>query len=74
MRTIIGTCSCCGGRVSVPTVFMSVVPPVPTCESCGATQAAHGPVIQMQPAPPALRSRITFGSNTVRLHGGGSGG
>lgn len=48
--SVLGTCSCCGGRVTVPTVYMSVIPPTPTCESCGATTANHGPVIQMQPA------------------------
>lgn len=43
-RTI-GTCSLCGGPVTVPSVWMGVVPPTPTCSSCGAT--AHGPVIEM---------------------------
>lgn len=47
---VVGTCSICGGRVTVPLVFWSVVPPVPTCESCGAVEASHGPVIPMQPA------------------------
>jgi hypothetical protein len=50
-RNCIGTCSICGGRVSVPAAWMSVVPPVPTCESCGAVEAEHGPVIQMKPGP-----------------------
>lgn len=45
----IGTCSLCGGPVQVPTVWMGVVPPVPTCGSCGATKG-HGPVIDMVPA------------------------
>lgn len=46
-RTI-GTCSKCGGRVCVPTAYYSVNPPVPTCQSCGATRAQpHGPVIPM---------------------------
>lgn len=45
----VGTCSICGGAVVVPTVWMSIIPPVPTCSQCGATAAQHGPLIQMQP-------------------------
>ncbi len=45
----IGTCSLCGGPVSVPSMWMSIIPPVPTCGACGAVEAPHGPVIQMQP-------------------------
>lgn len=52
---IIGTCGLCGGRVTVPTVFMSIIPPTPTCESCGA-QVAEGPVLPMKPAP--VRRRV----------------
>jgi len=49
MNTV-GTCSICGGRVSVPLVWMGTHPPIPTCESCGAVQAnAYGPVIPMVP-------------------------
>ena len=45
----IGTCGRCGGRVSVPRVWMGTIPPTPTCESCGAIpREAHGPVIPMQ--------------------------
>jgi hypothetical protein len=51
MVTILGACSLCGGRVTCPTVFHSVVPPTPTCESCGAVAAQHGPVIEMAPSP-----------------------
>ncbi len=47
-RTI-GTCSICGGRVSEPVFFHSIVPPVPTCESCGAVAASFGPVVPMKP-------------------------
>ena len=44
----IGTCSLCGGRVVVPKVWHGVTPPVPTCESCGATKRPeYGPVIDM---------------------------
>ena len=46
---IVGRCSLCNGRVTVPTVFHSIYPPVPTCERCGATADADQnlPVIPM---------------------------
>jgi hypothetical protein len=48
-RTV-GTCSICGGRVTVPTVYMSVKPPRPCCESCGArAKQDFGPVVEMEP-------------------------
>lgn len=50
MNATVGTCSLCGGRVSVPSPWMGTIPPVPTCDSCGATAASHGPVIPMVPA------------------------
>jgi len=50
MKKILGTCSLCGGRVSIATVFMSVNPPVPCCEQCGAhPKDPHGAVIDMEP-------------------------
>lgn len=53
-RTI-GTCSLCGGAVTVPMVWMGVIPPTPTCSSCGAHRASHGPVIEMeQPYRPGV--------------------
>lgn len=51
----VGTCSICGGRVSLPSVWFGVIPPVPTCDSCGAIKADHGPVITMKP----LRQQTT---------------
>lgn len=84
MYQVIGTCSNCGGRVAVPSVWFGVIPPVPTCQGCGATAAGHGPVIPMK--PPGLRDGQTYtiGSGTGSgasiadwmrgLHGGGSGG
>ena len=52
-KRTIGTCGSCGGAVTMPTVFHSVVPPTPRCESCGSTPAvAHGPVIEMAPKVP----------------------
>lgn len=45
-----GTCSLCGGAVTTPFAWWGVIPPTPTCSSCGAIPAApHGPVIPMQP-------------------------
>ena len=52
MNTTIGTCSLCGGRVSAPTVWFGIYPPVPECESCGATKREHGPVVEMEPRRP----------------------
>ena len=47
----IGTCSICGGRVCVPSVWISIIPPTPHCEGCGAVPVeAHGPVIPMRQA------------------------
>lgn len=46
----LGTCSLCGGVVTIPTVYMSTSSPVPTCASCGAVPVkAKGsrPVIDM---------------------------
>lgn len=49
MKNTIGTCSICGGRVSVPQVWHGIIPPTPTCEACGAVAAeTYGPVIPMQ--------------------------
>lgn len=48
--TTIGTCSRCGGPVMVPSVWMGVVPPVPTCARCGATaKQSFGKTIEMEP-------------------------
>lgn len=54
-RTL-GTCSHCGGPVTVPYVWGGTIPPVPTCQICGAMKKnPYGPVIDMgpprQPAP-----------------------
>lgn len=53
MTTIaVGTCNQCGGRVSIPKLWMSVNPPTPTCEGCGSTlRNPHGPVLDMMPPP-----------------------
>lgn len=49
MKRAIGKCSLCGGRVTVPTIWLGVIPPTPTCESCGAVAETPGPVIPMRP-------------------------
>lgn len=50
MKKTVGTCSSCGGRVTVPVAWMSVKPPRPSCESCGAyAKQDHGPVVPMEP-------------------------
>jgi hypothetical protein len=47
-----GTCSLCGGPVVTPDVWMSIVPPTPTCQRCGARlKQSYGPVLPMEPAP-----------------------
>lgn len=53
MRTVIGTCSLCGGDVVGHSgVWMATIPPPPArCSSCGATEARK-PVIPMRHAPP----------------------
>jgi len=51
-HVVVGTCSLCGGPVCVPTIWMSVVPPTPTCANCGAMEDRrpnYGPVIPMVP-------------------------
>jgi len=57
----IGTCSLCGGQVSVPAVWHCTIPPVPRCESCGATMAGAGPVLPMVPMVPI---RFSAGAGT----------
>lgn len=49
MVKIIGKCSICGGRVTVPSFFLGIYPPVPQCLNCGATAKPGGPVIDMVP-------------------------
>jgi hypothetical protein len=60
-KSTMGTCSICGGRVSVPAVWWSVIPPTPTCELCGAIPLeAHGPVIPMRPSEFGTASNLRF--------------
>jgi len=56
--TIHGICGLCGGRVTTPSVWFGTVPPVPTCESCGAMVASHGPVLPMEPRRRPARTAV----------------
>lgn len=65
--TIIGTCSICGGPVTVPDLWGGVVPPIPTCSQCGAVKAGHGPVIEMvKPFPAPKISDLYWNSKMGR--------
>ena len=67
-ETTIGTCSICSGPVTVPTIWHGVIPPTPTCRSCGAVKAAdHGPVIKMEPRRTWTSPTITWGDGTGTL-------
>ena len=51
---ILGTCSICGGAVTVPATWLGIHPPSPSCISCGATPVQpYGPVIPMRPRQPS---------------------
>lgn len=59
---VCGKCSICGGIVTVATIWWSVVPPVPTCQKCGAVQdtTSNLPIVPMKghrPEVPPLRWR-----------------
>lgn len=56
MDKTIGTCSICGGPVRVPAYYYSVLPPTPSCVSCHAVPATHGPVVPM--APKRVRKNV----------------
>ena len=49
MNNTIGRCSICGGDVVIPMHWSAVVPPVPTCTSCGATKRRRLPTVEMEP-------------------------
>ena len=64
-KITIGTCSVCGGPVSVPAVWHGIIPPRPTCERCGAIKADdYGPVIPMIPNSQRTIIKTTDTSNT----------
>jgi len=52
--SVIGACSLCGGSVVMPDHWLSVRPPVPSCERCHAVRASVLPVIPMRPREPAV--------------------
>lgn len=65
-RTVLGTCSLCGGPVTVPTVWHGIIPPVPTCGQCGATaKQSFGPVIPMERGRTWTSPTITWSPNTT---------
>lgn len=46
---IIGTCGKCGGAVTVPECWAGLMPPVPTCNSCGAKKKnPYGEIVPME--------------------------
>lgn len=47
-KQTIGTCSICGGSVTLPVYYHSVIAPTPKCERCGAVAKPSGPVIPME--------------------------
>ena len=50
----LGRCSLCGGDVTVPVAWFGIVPPIPTCRSCGATAARpETPVVPMERRAPS---------------------
>lgn len=53
-KRILGSCGLCGGTVSVPLAFLSLVPPVPACESCGAVPRDAAPP-RLPMLPPRVR-------------------
>jgi hypothetical protein len=57
---ILGTCSICGGAVTVPMHWGGTMPPTPTCASCGARKKQpHGRVIEMEAPRPRQPVRLT---------------
>lgn len=50
-RMVHGRCGICGGDVTTPFAWHGIIPPVPTCESCGAVVDHQGPTLPMRPAP-----------------------
>jgi len=54
-----GTCSKCGGRVSVPMTTWIGAAPIRTCEKCGATEKnPYGPVVQTEHREKSTQTRF----------------
>jgi hypothetical protein len=62
--TTVGRCSICGGHVVVPNLWAGSVPPVPTCEICGAIEAPYDPA-----AKPLPILRMTLRADNPSPHG-----
>lgn len=55
----IGTCSKCGGPVTVPDMWGGPHPAVPKCEGCGArAKNSYGPVIPMEGSTTIYPSKL----------------
>lgn len=49
-KTVIGSCSICGGSVTIHEMWGATIPDIPRCEDCGAVKAdPPGPTIPMRP-------------------------
>lgn len=60
MDKVIGTCSICGGPVTVTNPWMGLFPPIPHCNSCGAVpKQPHGPTIDMK-KPDNIYQQINY--------------
>ena len=66
---MIGTCSRCGGPVTVPEHWMGTQPPILSCQRCGATKRQpYGPVIEMDEPPVRPNPRPPFEAFTDPLY------
>lgn len=54
-KRLLGTCSLCGGDVTVPATWHGVFPPTAECTKCGAIPANSKPTVEMVPNPGANR-------------------
>jgi hypothetical protein len=49
---IVGTCSACGGAVTMSSTWFGTQPQIPSCRSChGTPKNPYGPVVEIQPGP-----------------------
>lgn len=71
MKSTVGYCGSCGGDVTVPSVWHGVIPPRPTCESCGRTALdPNKPTLPMRPIalPERVMSKIDQGGQAFPTH------
>lgn len=64
---VIGTCSLCGGAVTVPAIWHGIIPPVPTCAKCGATAKQYGPTIEMERPTKPITVTTTNANDVAEL-------